>query len=118
MIASHVHAVQISGRPGAIDHCELVFFIIKAVKAYLDTILISLFNAIYVDKALVLLLIALDHLLSKYVQVAQFELCIELIVRASFIELRGLMDNDLADLVNKDTLLGREETHMSSYSKA
>ena len=80
--------------------------------------MISLFNAVYVDKALVLFLIALDHLLGEDVQVAQLKLCIELIVGASLIKLRGFVDNNLADFVYKDALLGRKETHSGSYLQA
>ena len=117
-ITSHIHSINKQRWPGAADISELVFLIVKAVEADWDTFLISLFNAIYVDKALVLLLIALDHLLGENVQVAQFKLCIELIVGASLVKLRGLMNNDLADFVYKDALLGRKETHSGSYLQA
>ena len=80
--------------------------------------MISLFNAIYVDKALVLFFIALDHLLGEDVQVAQLKLCIELIIGASIIKLRGFVDNNLADFIYEDALLGRKEAHGGSYLQA
>ena len=118
MRTSHVNSVQKHGRPGVIQTSELVFFIVKAVEADWNTILVSLLNAIDVDKALVLLLFALEHLLCKSVQVAQLELCVKLIVRAGFIELRRLVDYYLANFVDKDALLGRKESHGRSYLQA
>ena len=115
LIISHANSIQKQRSPGAVDICEFIFFIVKTVKADWDTILVSLFNAVNVDKALVLLLLALDHLLGENVQVTQLELCVKLIIRTGFIELRGLMDNDLANLVDEDTLLGRKESHRRSY---